>query len=325
MPVIRIALAILMLAAPTVLAQVNFPDGTSQSTGTLTNVTVVQAQGTATANGTDLIAAMGAISGSNPSPKVIQLAAGTYDLGGSTLTLKPYVTLRGMGKGATTITGSGSVLVTGDDQCVIRDLLISGTTGGSTLLSVANVDTVECFRVGFLLETATGTSTCLSIASGAEVDVTSCEFGGDANNPSGVRRGINVHGGGSQAFAEYCLFDFIEESQNGGLTGVRLVGGGEAELIGCNLLMERDTTQASGGDVIGVEIASGSRLIATNSTIAAEVGTSGGSTTSISVSNAGSLTAFSTLVQGDVPTFEFFNSNVDQVTLSQCSQNYADL
>lgn len=307
-------------------AQLNFPDGSTFDSGQLTNVVVVQAEGTSSANGTALISAMADISGSNTVPTVVQLAGGTYDLGASTLTMKPFVSLRGVGVNETLVQGDGSTVIQSDANTSTRNFKVTGSASGVTLLNVDSGDEHESFRMAFLLETSSGgTSTCLSVSGGAEVDATLCEFGGDADNSTGTRRGVYATGAGSQAFLEYSIFDFIEESQNGGLLGVVTASSGEVELISCDMIVERDTSLASGGSVTGLVVGAGCRAIAKNSTIETYLNTSGGAAFSTAATNSGGFIAFSTLFQGSIPAGEFYNSDIDQLTYSQCSQNYTDL
>ena len=57
-------------------------------------------------NGAALRAALASITDASPTrPYVVQLAPGVYELGGTTLAMKPHVSIAGAGADATRITG----------------------------------------------------------------------------------------------------------------------------------------------------------------------------------------------------------------------------
>ena len=92
-------------------------------------------------NGEALRAALASITdASQAKPYVIQLAPGVYELGGTTLAMKPHVSIAGAGATVTRITGDqgqdsfGEGLVIGADGTLLRDVTVTnrGAMGGNS-------------------------------------------------------------------------------------------------------------------------------------------------------------------------------------------------
>ena len=91
----------------------------------------VRGDGTPAENGAALRAALAAITDASAArPYVLQLAPGVYELGGTTLEMKPDVSIAGGGADATRISGDlghhtlGAALVLGATRTVLRDVTI---------------------------------------------------------------------------------------------------------------------------------------------------------------------------------------------------------
>jgi hypothetical protein len=107
----------------------------------LAGATHVRVRGdrTATENGAALRAALAGITdASSARPYVVQLAPGVYELGGTTLAMKPDVSIVGPGAAATRITGDqaqqalGEALMLGADRTLLRGVTVTnrGTAAG---------------------------------------------------------------------------------------------------------------------------------------------------------------------------------------------------
>ena len=308
-------------------AQINFQDGTSQTTGELSNVITIQAEGTATANGTALKNAMTAISGSNSTPTVIQLAAGTYNLGASTLTLKPFVTVRGVFRRASIITGTAAVIIDGADDSALQDVGVTGSTSGNILFRAQNGISCSAYDTQFMIEVAGGgTAIGAHVLSGSGMLLYGCEFSGESDNSGGSKTVVSVSGTDSEIFLGHVYSELAEASQTGALVGIATSSGGRAEVVGGEYYQNRDTSASTGNAVTGVSIGSGTFVSLRTTTINTGVTTSQGFDNSVAVSmpNDGGLTGFGTLFQGTVPA-TFFTSSFVQATYSQCSNNFVDL
>ncbi len=99
---------------------------------------IVKNDGTATSNGIDLLAAIAAAPiPTAAAPFVIELEAGPYDVGSSTVTLPNYMSLRGAGTASTTLKGQAIKVVAARGHTTISDLTIESST------SVAEAEVVE--------------------------------------------------------------------------------------------------------------------------------------------------------------------------------------
>jgi len=97
---------------------------------------------TAQANGTALLNSLAAITGNANTPYVIRLGPGIYNIGTSSLQMKPYVDLEGSGENTTVITGNidsnTSGVVQGASNAEIRFLTVQNTGGGSDAIAIYN-------------------------------------------------------------------------------------------------------------------------------------------------------------------------------------------
>ena len=112
--------------APFVVAQINFPDGTSQITAgqaQLVSIVVVSPVGTPIANGTALKTAYEAVLGATvDTPILVKVEPGVYDLGTGRIDLLPYVNLEGSGTESTIIQST-------QDDSLIGVLDFAGASG----------------------------------------------------------------------------------------------------------------------------------------------------------------------------------------------------
>jgi hypothetical protein len=102
------------------------------------NVVWVCATSDAAANGTRLLDAAAAATGTASNPALLHLEPGTFDLGAGVLAMQPYVSIEGSGIGLTTITSTGATIgATTDhrtldlaDNSELHDVTVR-VTGGS--------------------------------------------------------------------------------------------------------------------------------------------------------------------------------------------------
>ena len=274
-------------------AQIDFSDGTSLNTGSLTNVIVVQAEGTDTENGTALKDVMDGISVSNTTRIVIQLAAGTYDLGGNTLAMRPFVMLRGVGREYSVVTGTGGVLVEGASSAVLRDVQLYTATSSTILLRIQNGAYVDTFRAAFIIESTGGvTVTGIQILSGGELDINSGAIGGDTSNAGGTITGLSVSGTDSSAFLFNTIIDLVELS-SGSVTGISTGTGATVEIVTGESILEREV---SGDDVTALSIGSGSRAILKNTSMLARVNGISIGILTIDIPTTGGLLVFGSIM-----------------------------
>jgi hypothetical protein len=103
---------------------------------------IVGPAGTATENGTALRAALASITtASATNPWLLKIEPGTYDLGTSTLYMKPYVDVEGSGEVVTTIrSAGGGPAVSGAGPAEMRLLTVQHAGGGSVSAFSADSD-----------------------------------------------------------------------------------------------------------------------------------------------------------------------------------------
>lgn len=125
--------------------------------------------GNPSASGTALLSAMAAITTASASnPYLIRIEPGVYDLGASSLVLKPYVDLEGSGEAVTKITGTGAAVYN------------SGTIVGSTV-SPSTVE-LRFLTVANSGGNAYATAIFLNIGSPNLTHITATAAGGSAQN-----------------------------------------------------------------------------------------------------------------------------------------------
>ena len=109
----------------------------------LMRIVTVSAEG---ADFADPVAAVNSITDASESnPYLVSIGPGVYTLPG-TLVMKPFVTIVGAGREATTLTGAistfsydaSSALVAGADNATLLDLTIANTGGGSVAIGLYN-------------------------------------------------------------------------------------------------------------------------------------------------------------------------------------------
>ena len=208
-------------------------------------------------NGEALRAALASITDASATrPYVIQLAPGVYELGGTTLAMKPDVSITGAGAVATLITGDQGhmrpeeALVLGADRTVLRDVTVANrgqvpadfqnvmvVSGGATMrIEGAVLEAHPTASRGFALAAGVGSSVDVRdsrlevdgqeiavaavVASGADVRIRGTELVARSARPS-FTVGLSLDGAGSTAAVE----NSAVVSSN---VAVSAVGGSEA-------------------------------------------------------------------------------------------------
>lgn len=166
---------------------------------------IVSPVGTATQNGTALLAALAGITtASATNPFLLKIEPGRYDLGGSTsLQMKPFVDIEGSGEGITTITGSldnaFSGVVLAADNTELR-LLTVENTGASGLHVAVFIGNNMAPRLTQMTARAGGTGTSLVLgirSSGANSKPSLSRVTATGNGTSGIIGGFDNLGGTS--------------------------------------------------------------------------------------------------------------------------------
>ena len=133
-------------------------------------------------NGVELRDALASITDASPiKPYVIQLAPGVYELGDTTLAMKPDVSIAGAGADSTRITGDqsqvafGDALVLGADRTLLRDVtVVNGgdmATAYHSVLAVSGGATMRIEDAVLEAETTGIRGNVLIASSGASVEV----------------------------------------------------------------------------------------------------------------------------------------------------------
>ena len=190
-----IVIATLICTAMPASAQLVFSDGSSMSTTVYDKTVVVKADGTDTANGTALLSALSGISDAAANNRyVLQLEAGTYNLGSSTLDMKAFVDLQGAGPNSTTITsaaGSMTLRVSGlASKVAVSSLEVANTatTGANAICIWVIASEAEFYRV---LATPSGTISRIGFVA-SDIDLSRA-----AGRSSGPLASFGDMGGGS--------------------------------------------------------------------------------------------------------------------------------
>jgi hypothetical protein len=142
-------------------------------TGTLNRTIVVHPMSTGPQDsGTELLEAMANITNASATnPWLIKLDAGVFDLGTSSLVMKPYVDIEGSGEGVTTITAvtnqttiSGTVV--GASNSELRFLTVVGTTArGWAVAFTANQTSPRLTQVTLTATVPPGPNTAIGLQS----------------------------------------------------------------------------------------------------------------------------------------------------------------
>ncbi len=107
--------------------------------GALASTYVVGPVGTATENGTALLAAAAALPAASESqPLLLKVEPGVYDLGESTLNLPTWVSLEGSGKEHTTVTSGAETTISVGDDGALRRLSVYNTNNVSSFSRCIN-------------------------------------------------------------------------------------------------------------------------------------------------------------------------------------------
>lgn len=157
---------------------------------------LVSPVGTDAQNGTALLAAVAAVTPSQANPYLLKLEPGTYDLGGQTLQMKPFLDIEGSGW-ATNVTRTGgataktlTVTVEGANGVTLRDLQVTNDVSSDMGTSVAVDSHGSGFRLHDVRAVATNTgalgqSTALEVL-GGDATVVDSEFHAHGTSPQGV-------------------------------------------------------------------------------------------------------------------------------------------
>jgi len=253
-------------------SQLVFPDGSQQdiAAAEYTRIVVVNADGSATENGTALLAAVSDVTtAAADNPFLIQLEPGNYDLGASALSMKEYVSVHGSGLGSTIVTSSGATTISLNDNATLQFLTAQNTGSNAVALRASGVS-VSVFRIAAVSLGSTGDNAAVSIESGAGVNITNSTISADASN-SGDNIGLLVTGTGSLANARstsitasggsttniglevgtaaIAQLGFVQIATGGTATGVMVAGGGVASLFACAVVSTGSTALANAGTV----------------------------------------------------------------------------
>ena len=172
-------------------------DGSTFSSAYGATVVPVRGDATPTENGTLLRTAMAGVTGATAEkPYVLALAPGTYELGGTPLTMKPYVSVVGAGRGFTTITGarvsqSGGLVNLGDQTTLagvtVRNMVPAGTSFVTAIMSNGAVAARLVDVHGYASQEGGETYGLLAFAGGA-ITVENSQF--TVINPTAIGTGI---------------------------------------------------------------------------------------------------------------------------------------
>ena len=134
------------------------------------------------ASGTALINALAGIHGGTMQHYVLKLEPGIYDIGTTTLNMKPWVDIEGSGELATVIQGESVPVISGAPSAELRELAVTcaGSTRASVGIKLVNADT----RIRQVTITATGPAAGIEIIEG---------------NPEIIATTIRIDGGGDDA------------------------------------------------------------------------------------------------------------------------------
>jgi hypothetical protein len=185
-------------------------------------------------NGHALRAALGAITDASATrPYALQLAAGVYELGDTTLAMKPYVSISGTDADVTRITGGqgqsalGQALVHGADGTVLRDVTVLNSSDVRTPFhSVLAVSGGARMRIeDAVLEgrTTGARANALTAAGGSfvEVDDSRLTSGSDENPSAAIAiEGSDFRIRGSELVAQGARLAFTLTARDAGSTAV---------------------------------------------------------------------------------------------------------
>lgn len=295
---------ITLILSASAFGQIIFPDGSQQSRAAVAfaRVIPVDADGTATQNGTALLNAIAGITTASSSNQFfIQLDMGTYDLGSNALTMKSYVHIGGIvmpltGTSLSLITSNGAVTVNAADKADLTYVTLQNTGNNSTVLRVNAVfAAAQGVRVQHL-GTAGGTNIGVSIEGGGTAEVLLCVVLLEQDNAGGTNIGVSVSGTDSAFYGDTVIV-VVTDPTGGSSIGVD-VGTGTRVDLG-NLVIDGGV----GSIGIGMQVASGGgcELIGCEFVDA-----------TVALSNSGTVIASSCIFEGGRPAFDDVGINYVQ-------------
>jgi len=233
-----------------------------RAAGTMRNTIVVSAEGTAAENGVALLAVMPRLSVASASnPLILELDAGTFDIGNQRLNLPSYVTIAGAGQESTLITSTfpqGTLLLASYSHAkrlTARNTGIPPTDNDFTFGIGAMAPTTFGLVQDISLEDVTGDSEAPSGSVGARHGITLCTTGARLHNVVARAAGGNFSFGlRSDCFNDLnsngLSIDGLTLISRGGAQGVRgayIAGGGP--WLNVKVFVD---TNATAGSVYGI-------------------------------------------------------------------------
>lgn len=325
-----IILMMFLLTTFQATAQLNFPDGSVQTTAAPegNNIISIVGMGTNTENGTALRSAIASVTDATSTNQyTILLAAAVYDVGNTPLAMKSNVHIQGVNRQVSRITGSGSVTITGADSSSLLDLKVSSTTGFDilgqvvahpcTLYSASGIFS-EHFSVDFVIPQiigVTGNLTGVSITSAAEVALYDCRVFAEELDNGYNTIGVFVSGNSSSVDLFGCIVGMTETNASGDITAIMIESNAEGWISKSDI----DVEPLNGSSGTALKFTSGANVTITQSSVEA-------AESSVALVTSGSITvtAANSLFIGTVST-AYNNSGADYLAYSQCSNNFTDL
>ena len=226
--------------------EITFPDSSTQSTAatggggggvTRHHVVHVTSENSNSDNGTNLLDAITAITDAGWGQEyVILLDPGEYHVGSNPLTMKPHVSITGMGQAETKIVGNGAVTVQGAFRASLRSMAIENHSNG------------------------VGSAVYKQIGSDVELYDINIFHGGDG---TGSNYGIKLEEGAGVEMHKFNIEYYGDGSGGGSFTGIHLSGyadyGDESEgsWADCGsgyIEAEADNVNM---DIIGIQVGAG--------------------------------------------------------------------
>lgn len=198
------------------------------------NVVSVPTTSNATNNGAALISAVGDIDDASESNHyVIQLDSAVYNLGGSALTMKPFVHIRGMNRVATTITSSNTMTIHGAEMATLSFLGLTNTASGSTVYHLGNGADSFLFNVLIIISGASGGDNkgVLVNGSNTQLGLDNVSIFGELDNSGSTLYGAYVNGSGCEIEIENSFMEVATLSNSGTAIGAQATSGNELSIV----------------------------------------------------------------------------------------------
>lgn len=312
-------LTLCLFLASQVSAQLNFSDGSVQTTAASegNNIIPLSGKGTNSENGSALRNAIsGVTDATSTNQYTILLASSIYDVGSSPLIMKSYVHIQGLNNQVSRITGSGTVTITGADNSSLMDLKVSSTANGSTLYHASGIFS-EHYSVDFVIPSLTGNLKGVAVTSAADISLYRCRIGAfeDLDNGSGNTIGIFASDPSSHIELFGCIVGMTETNSSGDITAILIESYAEGRISKSDI----DVEPFNGSTGTGLKFTDGTNVTVIQSTVEAE-----GSSVALSTSGVVTVTAINSLFNGTVST-AYYNSGSDHLVYSQCSNNFSEL